>query len=61
MRGISDGLTFDLKLYFLKIDEIRIFSSISANLKYRDFMKIAMLDNLYFCPIQFRGPAEKGT
>ena len=32
-KGMSEGLTVDLRLYFRKIDATRIFSSISANLK----------------------------
>ena len=31
-KGISAGLTLDLKVYFLKIDDTSIFSSIRANL-----------------------------
>ena len=41
-NGISEALTLDLKLYFLKIDEMRIFSSISANLKNTNRLRITI-------------------
>ena len=59
-RGMSDCLTVDLSWYFRKIDETRIFSSISANLqqsKVRDrnwLTRSRPIDNLK--GIQFSGP-----
>ena len=38
-RGMSEGLTVDLRLYFRKMEETRIFSSITANLKLEEMIE----------------------